>query len=82
MREQPCVLEYIADPAAMRRDMDARRGIVEGFAVNRDGAAIGPQQSCDHADQRRLAGARGAEQPGDLAFAGKRCVDREVAELP
>ena len=51
------------------------------LAVDRDGAAIGPQQAGDHVDQRGLAGAGGAEQAGDAAFAGERGFDRELAEL-
>ena len=81
MRKQPRILEHIADAAAMRRDMHARRGIVEHLAVDGDDAAIGPQQSRDHVDQRGLAGAGGAEQAGDAALAGERGLDREFAEL-
>jgi hypothetical protein len=43
MRKQPCILEHIADPAAMRRDVQARSGIVHDLAVDGDAAAIGPQ---------------------------------------
>ena len=81
MRKQPRVLEHIADAAAMRRDVDACGGVVERLAVDGDAAAIGPQQARDHVDQRGLAGAGGAEQPGDAAFAGERGFDREFAEL-
>ena len=35
MRKQPRVLEHVADAAAMRRDVHALCGIVEGFAVER-----------------------------------------------
>ncbi len=81
MRKQPGILEHIADAAAVRRDMQVCRRVVQHFAVDGDDAAIGPQQSRDDVDQRGLAGARGAEQPGDPAFAGKRGFDREFAEL-
>jgi len=81
MRKQPCILEHIADPAAMRRDVHALGGVVERLGVDGDGAAIGPQQSRDHVDQRGLAGARGAEQPGNAALAGEAGLKREFAEL-
>jgi len=81
MRKQPRVLEYIPDPAAMGRNVDAACGIVEGFAVYHDDAAIGPHQAGNHVDQRGLAGAGGAEQAGDRALAGEGGLDREFAEL-
>ena len=39
MREQPGILEHVADASAMRRHMKARGGVVEHFAVERDGAS-------------------------------------------
>src|ERR1700751_1056719 len=77
MRKQPRVLENIADAAAVNGDMCARGGVVQRLFVYGDDAAVGPQQARDHADQRRLAGAGRAEQPGDAAFAGKGRLDRE-----
>ena len=56
-------------------------GIVERLAIERDDAAVGPQQAGDHVDQRGLAGAGGAEQAGDAALAGERGFEREFAEL-
>ena len=41
----------------------------------------GLQQSGDHVDQRGLAGAGGAEQAGDAAFACERGFDDKFAEL-
>jgi hypothetical protein len=38
-------------------------------AVELDPPAVGPEQSRDHVDQRRLAGAGAAEQRSDAAFA-------------
>ena len=81
MRKQPRILEHIADPAAMHRDMDMLSGVVQRLAVDGDDAAIGSQQSCDHVDQRGLAGARGAEQSGHAALTGKRGLDRKFAKL-
>ena len=51
------------------------------LAVDGDDAAIGPQEPCDHVDQRGLAGARGAEQAGHAALAGEAGLKREFAEL-
>src|SRR5258705_6664303 len=81
MRKQPRVLKDIADAAAVRRDLHARRGIVKGFAIKGDDATIRPQQPRDHVDQRSLAGTGGAEQAGDAAFAGEVGGKREFAEL-
>jgi len=80
MREQPRVLEHIADPAAMDRDMRLRHRIVQRLAVDGDDAAIGSQQSRDHVDQRGLAGAGGAEQSGNPAFAREGSFDSEFAK--
>src|SRR5262249_39917344 len=56
-------------------------GIVEDVTIDRNGAAIGPQEPSDHVDQRGLARAGGAEQAGDPAFAGEGSRKRELAEL-
>jgi len=41
MRKQPGILEHVTDPPSMRRDVDARRGIVERLAVDDDAARSG-----------------------------------------
>src|SRR4051812_938976 len=69
MRKQPCILEHIADPPTMRRDMNTRSRVIERLVVECDNATIRPQQACNHVDQRGLAGAGSAEQPGDAALA-------------
>ena len=61
MRKQPCVLEHVTDAAAVGGNMQMRRSVVERLAVDGDDAAIGPEQSRDHVDERSLAGAGGAE---------------------
>ena len=81
MRKQPRILEHIADAAPVRRHVHALGGVVERLAVEGDDAAIGPQQSRDHVDQRGLAGAGSAEQAGDAALAGEGGGKREFAEL-
>ena len=81
MRKQPRILKHVADPPPVRRHVNARGRIVERLAVERDDAAVGPQQSGDHVDQRTLAGAGRAEQAGDAALAFERGLKRELAEL-
>ena len=62
MREQPAVLEDIADAAAMPRNEDAALGVDQHLAVDGDAAAVRPHQAADDVDQGRLARARPAEQ--------------------
>ena len=81
MRKQPRVLKYVADAPTMRRHMNALRRVVQRFAVERNDAAVGPQQPGDHVDQRSLARAGRAEQAGDAALALERGFQREFAEL-
>ena len=81
MRKQPRVLKHVTDAPPVRRHMNACGGVVQRFTVERDDAAVGPQQACDHVDQRGLAGAGRAEQPGDAALAFERGFKREFAEL-
>ena len=81
MRKQPRILKHVADPPPVRRHVNACGRVVERLAVERDDAAVGPQQSCDHVDQRGLAGAGRAEQAGDAALAFERGFKRELAEL-
>ena len=81
MRKQPRILEHIADAPPVRRDVNARGRVIERLAVERDDAAVGPQQSCDHVDQRGLAGAGRAEQAGDAALAFERGLKREIRRV-
>ena len=81
MRKQPRILEHVADAPPVRRHVDACGRVVERFAVERDDAAVRPQQAGDHVDQRGLAGAGRAEQAGDAALAFERGFQREFAEL-
>jgi hypothetical protein len=65
----------------MRRHVQTRLGVVERLAIERNDAAVGPQQACDHIDQRGLAGAGGAEQAGDATLAGEGGGKPEFAKL-
>ena len=47
MREQPRVLEDVADPPPMARHVDAAPGVEQRLAVEHDAAAIGAQQAGD-----------------------------------
>src|SRR5439155_6115287 len=55
--------------------------VIQRLTVKCDDAAVGPQQPGDHVDQRGLAGAGRAEQPGDAPLAFERGFEREFAEL-
>ncbi len=80
MRKQPALLEHIADAPAVRRHVDARRGIEQHRIVERDAAAIGRDQPGDQVDERGLAGAGGSEQRGHAARALELRGERELAE--
>ena len=62
MREQPALLEYVADAASMRRHVDAAGSVEQHRPVDGDGAAIGREQAGDHIHDRRLSRARRPEQ--------------------
>ena len=62
MREQPAVLEDVADAAMMARHEDAALGVDKHLAVDGDAAAVRPHQAADDVDQGRLARARPTEQ--------------------
>src|ERR1700733_9325357 len=75
MREQPRVLEDIADPPLLHRDIDALRRVEEYRAVDADEAAVRTQQPGNHVDRRGLATAGAAEQCGD---ARRRAAERHL----
>src|SRR6185437_14047847 len=81
MQEQARVLEHIADASPPTGHVNAIGGIVERLAIDHNGAAVGPQQACDHVDQRSLASAGGPEQAGDAAFAFEGGLQRKLAQL-
>ncbi len=69
MREEPRVLEHVADAAAMRRQPDARLRVGQHRAVGDDPGALGPDEARDRVDEGRLARSRRAEDRRD---AGRR----------
>ena len=63
-----------AGAAARGRAADVSSSVSPSSAMT---AAVGPQQSCDHVDQRGLAGAGRAEQAGDAALACRTTASSE-----
>ena len=64
VREQPAVLDHVADAAAQRLDRVRRRA---GPPSTRTSPGVGRDEPDQQAQQRRLAAARRAEQRGGLA---------------
>src|SRR5438067_10320527 len=82
MGKQPTLLEDIADPPALRRQVDAGGGIIEPFVIEQDLTPIGPGQPGQHIDQRRLARARTAEERQETRRgAAEASGEAEIAEL-
>jgi hypothetical protein len=69
VREQPPVLEYPADAAALHRHRDAATRVREHVAVENDAAAIRRNLSGDQRERGRLSAARGPEQRCDAGSA-------------
>ena len=76
MRKEREILRHVADAAAPRRHVDARGGVEEHVIADRHAAAIGPAQSRNHLEQRRLAGA-GWPDDGDGAARARLSRDGE-----
>ena len=62
VRPQRVRLEHEAEPALLRRQVDAARGVEENALADRNRAGVRPLQAGDGAQQRGLAAAGGAEQ--------------------
>src|SRR5487761_57215 len=69
MREQPALLEDVAEAALLRWQVDLARAVEQHLAAHGDATACRRQQAGQRIDDRGLAGARAAEQCGD---AGRR----------
>ena len=80
MREEAALLEDIADAPLCRAQEDARLGIHQHAAAERDAACVWPQQARDQVDQRGLARAGWAKQGGDAATRLEAHRDLEGAE--
>ena len=80
MREEPRVLEDVADAAPVLRHEDAPLGVDQHASVDHDAPLVGTIEAADQVDQRGLAGARRAEQRRQPAGALEGGVEREGAE--
>src|SRR5579884_2885627 len=80
MREQPALLEHVADAALVRRHEDAALGVRRIRIKDRDVPALRPDQPGDRVDQRGLAGPGAAEQHGQPVAAGERGVEGKIPE--
>ena len=68
--EQQVVLEHDGNGTSLRDDERAGRRVVERFTVEFDGSVVDRQQPGEAAEQRRLAGAVGAEYGDGFAALG------------
>ena len=80
MREQPGVLEDIADAPPMAGHVDPLRGVEQRLAIEDDPTARRAEQAGDRVDHRGLAGPRPAEQRRDAGVGGEADVEIERAE--
>ena len=80
MREQGIVLEQIAYPALLRRQVDAARGIEQRFAVQHDAALVRRFHACDTFERHALAAAGRAQQAGDWVVGLKPGVQHKIAQ--
>ena len=67
VRKQRVVLEDEADATVLGRKVDPRRRVEQHLPVERDAAALGPSETRDRAQHRRLSGTRGPHQREGLA---------------
>ena len=80
VREQRVVLEHVTDRALLGRDVDAALCVQPDLAAEHHTAALGPQQSRDGAQDRRLSGARGPGQRDGVAVDRERQLEAERAK--
>jgi hypothetical protein len=70
VREERVGLRHETDPPPVRRQEDAAVGVGPGLAIGGDAGADGMVEAGDRAQERRLSGARGADEGEDLAAPG------------
>ena len=80
MREEPSLLEDVADLALPRRHEHPARCVGQHRAIDKDAAALRADQSGDRIDQRGLARSRTAEQRRQAGAALESGVEKEIAE--
>ena len=78
MRKQRVFLEDHADRALLGREVDAAFGVEPGLAGGRH-TTVCPDEAGDRAEERRFAGARGADQRNRLALERESQRDGERA---
>ena len=55
MREEPGLLEHIAEPPAVRGDETAQAGVEQDVVIEHDPAGLWPREARDYPHERRLA---------------------------
>src|SRR5262249_16948678 len=82
MGEQAAVLKDIADAPTVLGHELAALGVDQRLALDRNAAAVGPDQAANDIDQRRLARTRAAEQCRDPGWRGEaRSQAKRVARM-
>ena len=77
VREQPAVLEHVADASQVARDPGPGGGVGQYLAIDHDPAPVGLLQPGDQVEYGRLARTRGPEQGGDARARLEADVDIE-----
>src|ERR1700741_349135 len=81
MGKQQVGLEYETDGALLRRYVHVRCGCFKNTVIEPHMARVDRRETRDGAQERRLAGAVGAEKRDDLTFGGRQLhVEVEGAE--
>ena len=80
VREEAAVLKHVADPAALRLEVDPGFRVEEHPVFERDPPGLRLHEARDRIGQRGLAGARGAEQRDHaIGLRAERGIERELA---
>ena len=82
MRQQAAFLEYVADVAPVRRQIDSRARVVELAAADGDAPRERACEAGDEVEQRGLARARAPEKRGDAGAGREGGFERERARPP
>ena len=80
VREEPRVLEHVADAAPLGRDADAPGRVDERLAAEAYVARVRVDEARDDVDERRLAASGGAEERDDARLRQRECrIEQEAA---
>ena len=80
VRKQRVLLKDEPDRALLGREVDLRRGVEPRALAQRDAAPVRAAQTCDCAQDRRLARTRGADERDGLRADGQLDVELERAQ--